>query len=123
MTDSVVKVVENYIEAVRTNEPSLVALHPDVVGEFPTNTYRGAPSFLQALEPFAKIVKSIEVSRLVVDGEHCVALMNIDTLFGPIAFAEYIRVVDGQIVYVRGYYDPRPIVNAHSAAPFPTASP
>ena len=76
----------------------------------------------QALEPFAKIVKSIEVSRLVVDGEHCVALMNIDTLFGPIAFAEYIRVVDGQIVYVRGYYDPRPIVNAHSAAPSPTAS-
>ena len=114
MSSTVVQVVENYIQAVRTNDPSLVAVHPDVIGEFPTNTYRGASSFLAALEPFSRIVKHIEVTRLVVEGEHCVALMNIDTLFGPIAFAEYIQVVQGQIVYVRGYYDPRPIVNAQS---------
>jgi hypothetical protein len=115
MVSTVLEVVQNYIQAVRTNAPSLVALHPDVVGEFPTNTYRGANSFLQALEPFSRIVKNIDVARLIVEGEHCVALMNIDTLFGPIAFAEHIHVVDGLIVYVRGYYDPRPILNAQSA--------
>ncbi len=32
MRDEVVEVVEAYIEAVRRNDASLVALHPDVIG-------------------------------------------------------------------------------------------
>ena len=39
------------------------------------------------------------------------ALLNIDTVAGLIPFAEYIHVVDGQIVSVRGYYDPRPLLD------------
>ncbi len=114
MRDQVIQVVQQYIDAVRRNAPSDLPLHPDVIGEFPMNTYRGAESFLRALEPFARIVKNIEVVRLVVDGEHCVALLDVDTVFGPIPFAEHIRVVDGVIVSVRGYYDPRPMLNATS---------
>jgi hypothetical protein len=33
-------------------------------------------------------VKNINILRLVVDGEHCVAILDIDTVFGPIPFAE-----------------------------------
>jgi len=112
MRDEVVHVVQKYIDAVRRNDPSNLPLHPEVIGEFPMNTYRGAQSFIDALEPFSRIVKSIEVVRLVVDGEHCVAILSIDTSFGPIPFAEHIRVVDGMIVSVRGYYDPRPLLSA-----------
>jgi hypothetical protein len=108
--ESVVRVVQKYIDAVRRNDPSDLPLHPEVVGEFPLNTYRGAEAFISALEPFSRVVKSIEVVRLVADGEHCVAILNIDTVVGSIAFAEHIRVVDGQIVFVRGYYDPRPFL-------------
>jgi len=50
------------------------------------------------------------VLRLVVDGEHCVAILDIDTTFGPIPFAEHIHVVNGQILSVRGYCDPRPML-------------
>jgi hypothetical protein len=110
-------VVEKYLDAVRRNDPTGLPIHPEVTGVFPMNTYRGAAAFLQALEPFAKIVKHIEVVRLVVDGEHCVALLNIDTTFGTIPFAEHIHVVGGQIVSVRGYYDPRPMLGAASANP------
>jgi hypothetical protein len=125
MRNQVTKVVEKYIDAVRRNDPTDLSLHPDVIGVFPMNTYRGAVAFLQAFEPFARIVKHIEVVRLVVDGEHSVALLDIETTFGTIPFAEHIHVVDGQIVSVRGYYDPRPMVgaagaNAHS--PLATAS-
>lgn len=112
MRDQVIQVVHKYIDAVRRNAPSDLPLHPEVIGEFPMNTYRGAESFVQALEPFCRIVKTIDVVRLVVDGEHCVAILDIDTVFGLIPFAEHIRVVDGVIVSVRGYYDPRPILNA-----------
>ena len=112
MRNQVISVVEKYIDAVRRNDPTDLPIHPEVIGVFPMNTYTGAEAFVQALEPFARIVKRIEVLRLVVDGEHCVAILNIDTVFGPIPFAEHIHVVDGQIVSVRGYYDPRPMLGA-----------
>lgn len=108
--DGVVQVVQKYIDAVRRNDPSDLPLHPEVVGEFPLNTYRGAKSFISALEPFSRVVRKIDIVRLVAEGEHCVAILNIDTVVGLISFAEHIRVVDGQIVLVRGYYDPRPFL-------------
>ena len=116
MRERVTAVVNKYIDAVRRNDASAVPLHPDVIAEFPTNTYRGAESFRAALEPFARIVKRIDVLRLVVDGEHCVALLDIDTIFGVIPFAEHIRVVHDEIVFVRGYCDPRPMLQRDAPA-------
>lgn len=110
MREQVIHVVERYIDAVRRNDASDLPLHPGAVCEFPTNTYRGAASFRQGLDDFARIMKGIEVIRLVVDGEHCVAIVVIDTVFGPIPFAEHIHVKDGEIVSIRGYCDPRPML-------------
>ena len=62
-------------------------------------------------------MKSIEVVRLVVDGEHCVALVNIDTVFGNIPFAEYIHVANDQIVAIQGYCDPRPMLAGAKITP------
>ena len=115
MRDKVIGVVEKYIDAVRRNDPTDLPLHRDVIGVFPMNTYQGVEAFVRALEPFSRIVKNINVLRLVVDGEHCVAILDIDTVFGPIPFAEHIQVVDGQIVSVRGYYDPRPMLGEANA--------
>ena len=121
MREQVIQVVGQYIEAVRQKDASALPLHPDAVCEFPTNTYRGAASFRKGLDDFARIMKSIDVVRLVVDGAHCVALVNIDTVFGIIPFAEHIHVVNRQIVFVRGYYDPRPVLNpvVSTTAPAP----
>jgi ketosteroid isomerase-like protein len=109
--EQVIRVVERYIDAMRRNDASAIPLHPDAVCEFPTNTYRGAASFRQGLEQFALVMKSIDVIRLVVDGEHCVAIVKIDTIFGPIPFAEHIHVSNGEIVSIRGYCDPRPMLS------------
>jgi hypothetical protein len=110
MREQVIQVVEQYIEAVRHNDASALPLHPDAICEFPTSTYRGAASFQKGLDDFARVMKSIDVIRLVVDGEHCVAILNIDTIFGLIPFAEHIHVANGQIVSIRGYCDPRPML-------------
>jgi len=114
--DKVIAVVEKYIDAVLRNDPTDLPLHPNVIGVFPMSTYEGAEAFVRALEPFSRIVKNVNVLRLVVDGEHCVAILDIDTVFGPIPFAEHIQVVDGQIVSVRGYYDPRPMLAEANAS-------
>ena len=116
MREHVIQVVERYIDAVRRNDASALPLHPDAVCEFPTNTYRGAASFRQGLDQFASIMKSIDVVRLVVDGEHCVALVNIDTVFGLIPFAEHIHVFNEEIVSIRGYCDPRPMLSGTKAS-------
>jgi predicted ester cyclase len=114
--EQVNQVVEKYINAVRRNDASALPLHPDAVCEFPTNTYRGAAAFHQGLNEFARIMKSIDVIRLIVDGEHCVAIVNIDTIFGPIPFAEHIQVANGRIVSIRGYCDPRPMLSGAQAS-------
>jgi hypothetical protein len=114
--EQIIQVIEKHIDAVRHNDASGLPLHPDAVCEFPTNTYRGAASFRQGLNQFARIMKSIDVLRLVVDGEHCVAILNIDTVFGLIPFAEHIHVVQGEIVSIRGYCDPRPMLNPTTPA-------
>jgi uncharacterized protein (TIGR02246 family) len=115
MREQVIQVVEQYIDAVRHNDTSALPLHHDAICEFPTSTYRGAAAFQKGLDDFARVVKSIEVIRLVVDGEHCVAILNIDTVFGVIPFAEHIHVKNGQIVSIRGYCDPRPMLGAMNA--------
>ena len=120
MREQVIQVVKQYIDAVRRNDASALPLHPDAVCEFPTSTYRGAASFRKGLDDFARIMKSIEVVRLIVDGDHCVALVNIDTVFGVIPFAEHIHVANGQIASIRGYCDPRPMLAGQQpAAPPP----
>ena len=111
MREQVIQVVEKYIDAVRLNDASAVPLHPDAVCEFPTNTYRGGAAFREGLAQFTSIMKSIEVIRLIVDGEHCVAIVNIDTIFGLIPFAEHIHVANGEIVSIRGFCDPRPMLS------------
>jgi len=106
--EQVIEVVKQYIVAVRRNDAPALPLHPDAICEFPINTYRGAASFREGLADFARIMIGIEVIRLVVDGEHCVAIVNIHTAFGVILFAEHIHVAHGQIVSIRAYCDPRP---------------
>jgi hypothetical protein len=115
MREQVIQIVGQYIDAVQRNDAAALPLHPDVVAEFPMSTYRGAAAYRASLEPFMKIVKSIGVKCLVADDEHCVALLEIDTAFGLIPLAEHIQVVDEKIVFIRGYYDPRPIVEGAKA--------
>jgi ketosteroid isomerase-like protein len=117
MRERVTEIVKQYIEAVRNNDASALPLHPDVVCEFPTSAYRGAAAFQKGLDDFAKILRGIDVIRLVVDGEHCVAIVNIDTIFGLIPLAEHIHVADGRIVSIRGYCDPRPMLGQASGMP------
>ncbi len=116
MREDVIRVVETYIEAVRRNDADGLPLHPDVVFESPLGRYQGLAAFQKGLADFFKILKSIEVVRLTADDETCAAVLKIDTSFGMIPFLEYFHVLDGKIVSIRGYYDPRPVLEGMSRA-------
>jgi hypothetical protein len=114
MREEVIRVVETYIDAVRRNDAGSLPLHPDVVFESPLGRYEGLATFRKGLADFFRILKSIEVLRLTADDETCAAMLKIDTIFGMIPFLEYFHVIDGKIVSIRAYYDPRPILEGMS---------
>jgi limonene-1,2-epoxide hydrolase len=114
MRDEVIRLVETYIEAVRTNNHEALPLHPDIVFESPLNTIRGIDAFRTSLTPFVKILKGVKVVRLVADDQFCAAALELDTIFGLIPFLEFFQIVDGEIVSIRAYYDPRTIIEGMS---------
>lgn len=114
MRAEVIRVVEAYIEAVRDNDCEGLPLHPDVVFESPLNAIRGVAAFHDAIAKFAPILKSVEIVHLTADDDTCAAVLNLNTIFGLIPFLEFFRIKDGQIVSVRAYYDPRPILEGMS---------
>ena len=114
MRDEVIRIVEAYIDAVRKNDMDAVPLHSDVVFESPVRSIRGIANFRKGIEDFVPILKSIEVVHLTADDDTCAAVLKVDTIFGLIPFVEFLQIVDGQIVSVRAYYDPRPILEGMS---------
>jgi hypothetical protein len=107
MREDVLRVVENYIDAVRRNDAGSLPLAPDVVFESPLNTIRGIEAFEKALVEFAAILKGVEMVRLTADDEACAAALRLDTVFGVVDFLEYFHLVEGRITSIKAYYDPR----------------
>ena len=114
MREQVIKVVEQYIDAVLRNDEASLPLDPEIVFEGPMRTLRGIEEFRQGLDPFLKIVKSIKVVRLTADDETCAAAIEIDTIYGLIPFLEYFYLREGLIYKIRAYHDPRPILEGKS---------
>ena len=110
MREDAIRVVEAYIDAVRNKDVDAVSLHADVVFESPIRNIRGIANFRKGMEEFFPILKGIEVVHLTADDDTCAAVLKVDTIFGLIPFCEFLQIADGQIVSVRAYYDPRPIL-------------
>ncbi len=114
MREEVIRIVEAYIDAVRNNDIDAIPIHSDVVFESPIRNIRGVANFRKGMEEFFPILKSIEVLHLTADDDTCAAVLKVDTSFGLIPFVEFFQIADGQIVSIRAYYDPRPILEGMS---------
>ncbi len=112
MTDDIRQVAHHYLLAVQRNDPAALPLHPDLSATFPNATLHDAQAYRAALGPFLQSVQAIRLRQIIAEGEHAVLLLDIDTARGTLEFAEHLHIVDGLIVHVRGYYDPRPLLSA-----------
>ena len=110
MREEVIRVVETYIDAVRKHDVERVPLHCDVVFESPIRKIKGAANFRKGMEEFFRILRGIDVVHLTADNDTCAAVLEVQTVFGLMPFVEFIEIVDGQIVSIRAYFDPRPIL-------------
>jgi hypothetical protein len=117
MRADVIRVVEAYIDAVRNNDIGTLPLHPDVEFVSPLNSYKGQAAVKQGFVDFVPLLKGIAVTRLTADEEWCAVALELNTVFGVIPFLEHIHVVSGQILSVRAYYDPRPVLEGMKQKP------
>lgn len=117
MKADVVRVVQTYIDAVKRNDPSALPLHPDFEFISPLGKYTGSAAFRNGLADFVKILKGIRIIRITADEDSCAAALELDTIFGVIPFLEHFTVVSEQIVSIRAYYDPRPLLEMMQPKP------
>jgi hypothetical protein len=55
-------------------------------------------------------------------GQWCATVFDFDTTFGTIPMVDCFHVIDGQMMSIRVYYDPRPILEGMSRAVPPSSS-
>jgi hypothetical protein len=114
MREEVIAIAEAYIDAIRNKDVNAVPFHSDVEFESPIRKIKGIANLRKGMEEFYPILRGIEVVRLTADDDACAVMLKVDTIFGLVPFAEFLQIVDGQIVSIRAYFDPRPILEGMS---------
>lgn len=106
-----IKVVEDYLNALKQRDLSLAAFAEELYFEDPiAEKHRGAENFRAFLSGFISAINDIEIYGHICEGEYVVSHFAVDTVFGIISTLEKFRVVNGEIVEIYAFYDPRPVL-------------
>jgi hypothetical protein len=111
--ESVANVLNTYVTAMKTGDYSRVTFAPDVtfVGPLTNGPINGEAAVRAFLIRVSTDVKDIRVKRQVIDGEFAGVVAELETKNGTVVpYIEYFRVVDGRIMEIHPYFDPRPLI-------------
>ena len=112
MREDVIRAVEAYLNGLAGKDVSAAPFHPDIEFEGPLGPpVKGAAALRVAITGFFPAIKGVDIVRHIVDGEWCATVFNFETTFGTVQLIDCFHVVDGQIISLRAYYDPRPIID------------
>lgn len=109
--------VERYFEGLATGDVSRIPLAENVrfVGPTVPDGVQGSAAVGELLANVAAGAKSMVAARILVEGEYSCAPFELvfhDDNVPPIAGVDCFRVVDGRIVDIQPFYDPRPLIAA-----------
>ena len=112
MREDVIGPVEAYLNGLGSKDLNAAPFHHDIVFEGPLGPpIHGDAALRDFLTGMLPAIKGIQIARHIVDGEWCATVFDLKTTFGVIPIIDCFRVVDRQIVSIRPYYDPRPIID------------
>jgi limonene-1,2-epoxide hydrolase len=109
---SPIDAVETYLGALVDRNLAAIPFHPEVRFADPLlpAPLVGKAAACAFLEPLLPALHAIDIERHVVDGSMVATQWVAETVWGHIPIFELFRVVDGLIVEMEAYFDPRPIV-------------
>ena len=117
MREDVIHAVEAYLNGLGAKDISAAPFHPDIEFEGPLGPpIKGAAALREVITGFFPAIKGINIVQHIVDGEWCATVFNFGTMFGTIQLIDCFHVVDGQIMSLRAYYDPSPIIEGMKRA-------
>lgn len=106
-----VEVVEQYLNGLRTGDLSRVPFDRDVDFESPlAPKVTGRDAVVATLNGILPAVRGVRVHSHIVEGEYVATRFDLDTPAGWIEVFDRFRMRDGQLLEIRPFYDPRPLV-------------
>ena len=111
MREENIKVVEQYINALKQKDLSIAPFAEEINFENPiSGKDTGAENFRAYLTGFLPAMNDMKIIQHISEGEYIVTHWEIDGIFGIIPILEKFRVQDGKITEAFGYFDPRPVL-------------
>jgi len=109
--DVAAQAVDAYFEGMRRGDMSDVPFSDDVTFESPLTTpLAGIGAVRGFLAGVLPAISGVTVKQRWTSGSEVAAVVEFQTVAGPVPAAEWFRVVDGRIASVRPFFDPRPLV-------------
>ena len=111
MRESTIEIIENYFSCLKEKTLEKAPFAADIEFDAPTaGPFSGRDAVLAFFGQATQFIVQAHPKQFVVDGEHAVVIMDLETVAGMIPVAEVFHVVNGEIKSIRPYYDPRPLV-------------
>jgi hypothetical protein len=109
LREEMVRLVENYLEGMRTKDPSKFSLAENVRFEGPQMpTLNGRKTVLGFLQKIMfPAVKNIQVKKHIVEGDYVATVFDMETTHGVDHVFDLIQVCDGQISAVHAFFYPQ----------------
>lgn len=115
--NATVDAVMAYFDGLRRKDVGDVPFSPAVHFESPISpAIDGAMAVKEFLASVSPAIVDVRVQQVLSEGEYAAARFDLDTVYGVIPAFDWFHVVDGEIVALRPYYDPRPSTSGVEAA-------
>jgi limonene-1,2-epoxide hydrolase len=108
MTSSIAA-ADRFLEALKAKDLSQAPLAEIVSYESPLSgePIRGRDHVVRFLGVYLPVINDVRIVRHIANGEYVATVWQADTSFGPISLVYVFEVVNGEIVEIRAFYDPR----------------
>lgn len=111
--EETVLLLNAYFKALEKGEVDKIPLAPDVTLAGPmVGAIKGEDVVRPILVKVAESFKNIKLvfQRHIIDGEHACSMFDMILPSGKIVFLlDYFHIVDGKIIWLQPYFDPRPM--------------
>jgi hypothetical protein len=112
-----VKIVESYLNAIKTKDLSRAPVDAEISFEDPLTPPRsGRQAWTEFVSSMLPVITDVRIKLHIADGEHVATLWDVVTIWGVIPVFEYFRVSDGLIKEAKAFFDPSPITKGMGAA-------